>query len=373
MTPEDGRPSATPAPSRQASTKLKVIDCDVHHAMKSPKALHPYLSKRWRDHLDTYGHSQPIPFIGNSPYPKVAPALSRTDSWPPAGGPPGSDLPYLQEQLLDRYNVEYGMLQLLSPQGMDQRNQDLGAALCRAVNQWQVDHWTSQDQRLKAAIVIPGEDAAASVAEIEHWAGHPGFCQVGMITHTIEPLGRRRYWPIYEAAERLGLPLGLHSSGANGRPPTPTGWPSFYVEEQHEVAISQQSLATSFILEGVFSRYPNLKVVMIEGGFAWVPSVAWRLDAHWKRMRDEVPFLVEPPSHYMKRNLWYTTQPVDEPERPDDLRQIFDWIGWDRILFATDYPHWDMDNPELAFRCRMSEPERRMIYADNARTLYGLA
>ena len=374
MTPDDSH--AAPTLERPASTRLKLIDCDIHHALRTPRDLHPYLSQRWRDHLDTYGHRQPVPFLGASPYPKVAPALSRTDSWPPNGGPPGSDLAFLQEQLLDRYNIEYGMLQLLSPQGMDQRNQEFGAALCRAINTWQVAEWTQKDKRLKAAIVVPGEDSAAAVAEIEHWAGRSDFAadfvQVAMITHTIEPLGRRRYWPIYEAAARHGLPIGLHTSGYNGHAPTAAGFPSYYVEEQHVVALSQQALAISLVCEGVFARFPTLKVVMIESGFAWVPSVAWRLDRHWARMRAEVPHLVEPPSHYLRRHMWFTTQPSDEPERPEDIRAILDWMGWDRVLFATDYPHWDMDNPEFAFRCRMSEAERRMIYAGNARAVYGL-
>lgn len=52
---------------------------------------------------------------------------------------------------------------------------------------------------------------------------------------------------------------------------------------------------------------------------------------------------------------------------------MFDWLGWDRILFATDYPHWDMDNPEAAFKLRMSEAERMMVFNANARAVYRLA
>jgi len=377
MSPDDIRTIGTATLDRgnegaAPRTKLRVIDCDVHHAMRSPADLRPYLSKRWRDHLYSYGNRRPVPFMASSPYPKSAPALSRTDSWPPNGGPPGSDLDFMREQLLDRYNIEYGMLHLLSPEGMDQRNQDFGNAVCRAVNQWQYEHWTQPEPRLKAAIKIPGEDTEAAVAEIEHWAGNKDFVQVAMVTHTIEPLGRRRYWPIYEAAARHNLPVALHTSGYNGHAVTGTGWPSYYAEEHHEVAISQQALTTSLVCEGVFERYPGLKVVIVEAGFAWVPSLAWRLDRQWARMRDEVPHLTRAPSDYIRKHMWFSTQQADEPERPEDLRDVLDWIGWDRMLFATDYPHWDMDNPELVFKCRMSEAESRMIYAGNARAVYGL-
>ena len=373
MTPEDGRTIVADAPANASRAKLKLIDCDVHHALKSPKDLHPYLSKRWRDHLDSFGHRHPVPFLASSPYPKTAPALSRTDSWPPNGGPPGSDLAFLQEQLLDRYNIEYGLLHLLAPHGMDQRNQDFGAAMCRAINTWQYENWTQKDQRLKAAIVVPGEDAAASVAEIEHWAGNADFVQVGMVTHAIEPLGRRRYWPIYQAAQHHNLPVGLHTSGFNGHAVTGTGWCTYYVEEQHNVSLSQQNLAISMVCEGVFEKFPQLKVVIVEAGLAWVPAVAWRLDQHWARMKDEVPHLTRKPSEYLRKHMWYTSQPSDEPDRPDFLRQTLDWLGWDRVLFATDYPHWDMDNPEQALKLRMTEAEQKMIYNANARAVYRFA
>ncbi len=352
--------------------KLGIVDCDVHHATRSPRDLYPYLSQKWRDHLATYGSRRPSPFLGTSPFFKSAPALSRKDSWPPNGGPPGSDLKFLQEQLLDRYGIEFGMLHLLTITGMDQRNQDFAAALCRAINEWQYAEWTQKDQRLKAAIVVPGEDAAAAVAEIEHWAGNPDFAQVSLVTHTIEPLGRRRYWPIFEAAAAHGLPIGLHTSGMNGVAITPAGWPSYYVEEHHEVSISQQALITSLVCEGVLARNPSLKVVIVEAGLAWVPSLCWRLDQQWRRMRDEVPHLTRPPSDYVRQQVWFTTQPMDEPENPDHLAAILSWIGWDRILFATDYPHWDFDDPDSGVKVRLTEEQRQMVFRDNARAVYGL-
>jgi uncharacterized protein len=353
-------------------TRLRLIDCDIHHALRSPADLEPYLPQRWRDHLKSYGLRRPVPFLRSSPYFKSAPALSRKDTWPPNGGPPGSDLQFLQEQLLDRYGIEFGMLHLLSPSGMDQRNQEFGAAICRAVNEWQYAEWTQKDRRLKAAIAVPGEDAQAAVSEIEHWAGNSDFVQVSMVTHTIEPLGRRRYWPIYEAAAAHGLPIGLHTSGYNGHAVTPTGWSSYYAEEHHEVAISQQAVVTSLVCEGVLARLPSLRVVIIEAGIAWVAPLCWRLDHHWRRMHDEVPHLQEPPSRYIKRQIWFTTQPMDEPERPEHLHRTLGWIGWDRILFATDYPHWDFDDPETALKAPLSDDERRMVFRDNAQAVYNL-
>jgi predicted TIM-barrel fold metal-dependent hydrolase len=111
---------------------------------------------------------------------------------------------------------------------------------------------------------------------------------------------------------------------------------------------------------------------MIEGGFGWAPSCMWRMDKHWARMRAEVPHVRMKPSAYIKRQLWYASQPIEEPEHAADMAVLCEWIGWDRIVFATDYPHWDMDDPRHAFKTAMSLEHQRMVFADNARVAYGL-
>jgi predicted TIM-barrel fold metal-dependent hydrolase len=120
----------------------------------------------------------------------------------------------------------------------------------------------------------------------------------------------------------------------------------------------------------VFERYPRLKLVLVEGGFAWVPPLCWRLDKHWRTMRGELPHLKRPPSEYIRENIWFTTQPMEEPENPEDLAPLIDWIGWDRLLFSTDYPHWDFDDPKYVLKVKISEAQRRMIFSENAKRAY---
>ena len=115
-----------------------------------------------------------------------------------------------------------------------------------------------------------------------------------------------------------------------------------------------EAVVTSLVMEGVFERFPKLRVVLVEAGFVWVPSLCWRLDRLWERMRDEVPHLTRPPSEYIRQNIWYTTQPIEEPANPEHLKETIDWIGWDRLLFSTDYPHWDYDDPNHAFKFKMT-------------------
>jgi len=123
-------------------------------------------------------------------------------------------------------------------------------------------------------------------------------------------------------------------------------------------------------VEGVFERYPELKIVLIEAGFAWIPSLGWRLDQNWKRMKDEVPHLRRAPSEYLREHFWLSTQPMEEAEEPDHVLDVMAWIGWDKILFASDYPHWDFDDPFVALPPGLSEERRNKIYSGNAKALY---
>ncbi|HUA77708.1 MAG TPA: amidohydrolase family protein [Acetobacteraceae bacterium] len=359
--------------TRESEARLGIVDCDIHPMLRSEKALLPYLSARWREELETCGLRTRNPFVASYAVPKATPALSRRDSWPPSGGPPGSDLDFMRAQHLDPYGIETGILQVLIPSGKDQRNPGFGAALSAALNDWQVAEWTEPEPRLKASVIIPAEDAEASVAEIERCAGRRDFASIFISARTTEPLGRKRYWPIFAAAVRHNLPLGIHTGGSNGIAKTPAGWPSYYFEDHMADAFAMQPLLASLVLEGVFEEFPELKVVMIEGGFGWAPSLGWRLDQHWARMRKEVPHVKQPPSRYIRRQVWFATQPVEEPAERRDLRTLIDWIGWDRMVFASDYPHWDMDDPRLAFKVALDERETRAVFRDNARTAYGLA
>jgi hypothetical protein len=129
-------------------------------------------------------------------------------------------------------------------------------------------------------------------------------------------------------------------------------------------------MLTSMVVEGIFERFPTLKIVLIEAGFAWLPSLAWRLDRLWQRLRVETPHLKRLPSEYIRDHVWLTTQPMEEPQPREHVLDAIDWIGWDRLLFATDYPHWDYDDPTQVLPFRISDSKRQQFFIDNARALY---
>jgi predicted TIM-barrel fold metal-dependent hydrolase len=359
------------APQREQKSKLQIIDCDFH-----PKITHdqmrPFLSNQWWSYLQTFGNRSRHGYAKGYAYPKMTPQAARRDAWPPNGGLPASDLDFVRQQHLDFYGIENAIMNPLSPTGQGDQNVELSIAMATAANEVQAAHWTDQDPRLKSSVVVPYDDGVASAAEIRKRAGDRRYAQVFMLSRTGEAAGRKRYWPIYEAAVEAGLPVGIHAFGYSGWPMTSSGYPSFYIEEMTEHATSAQVMVTSMIMEGIFERLPDLKVVLIECGFGWLPALGWRLDKNWKRLKDEVPHLKMAPSEYIKKHFWVTTQPMEETENPDHLIEVMNWIGMDRIMFSSDYPHWDFDDPFVALPPSLTDEQRRNIYAGNARKLYRL-
>jgi len=363
----DIRDLAVPA-SSQAS-RLAIADCDLHLGPRSLDELKPFLPSQILRYIDTYGMAHRVGWQNGEPaYPKSAPYAARRDAHPPNGGPPGTDLDFTRRQHLDAFNIELGLINPPLP-SQNFMNPDLGNAICRALNDWQIEALVRPEPRLRASIVVNYEDPPAAAAEIERCAGTSGYGHIMLMSRTSEPLGARRYAPILEAAAASGLPLAMHAFGFAGHPSTSSGWPSFYLEDMVGHAQGFQAHLASLVIDGAFERLPSLRFVMIEGGFGWVPSLCWRLDKLWRRLADETPHLKRLPSEYIRQHVWWTTQPMEEPVNRAHVLDLIEWVGWDRLLFASDYPHWDFDDPSQVLP-EVAPAQRRQVFRDNAFALY---
>jgi predicted TIM-barrel fold metal-dependent hydrolase len=313
------------------------IDCDIHPAVPGMAALLPYLDDHWREQVTTRG----IDGLDLASYPPAIPANARPD-WRGARVP-GSDLQALQRDALDAFGIRFAICNCLYGVAAV-HNPDLGAALATAVNDWLAAEWLSRDARLRGSIVISLQDPALAVAEIERRAADPRFVQVLVLAMGVAPVGRRQFWPIWEAAARHRLPLGIHAGSMFRHATTSNGWPSTYIEDQASQAHAFQAQLLSLVAEGVFARCPDLTVVLIESGWTWLANFLWRANKTWRAMRAEVPWVKQPPAELIRRHVRLTLQPVDAPPRPDDLSKLLAQIGDDRmLLFSTDYPHWHFD------------------------------
>ena len=359
-----GGPSADhEAPARYAGA----IDCDLHPALPDMHTLLPYLDDYWREMVSVRALDRLN--LSLTSYPQNAPLSCRPDWKLDGGRKPGSSLDAMRTHVLDRYRPQFGILNCLyGAQVM--HSEDMAAVFCRATNDWIRDAWLSHDPRLRASIVIPAHNTELAVAEIERRADDTRFVQILMLVSGEVTLGRRQLWPIYRLAERLGLPIGVHAGSAYRYAPTAVGWPSYYVEDYVSQSAAFENQLQSLIAEGVFARFPGLKVVAIESGLTWLSGFIWRADKTWKGVRVEVPWVNRPPSEIIRDHVRFTVQPIDAPDEMVALLRLIDHLESDELfLFSTDYPHWQFDG-DAALPPELSGDLLRKILSGNALATY---
>ena len=346
---------------------MPVVDTDVHVAAPDVAALCPYLSTHWRDYLLESG----VRSLGVNTYPRGCDLAARPDARSDdPSPPPGSTLEQLQKLLLEPWNVQAAIIHCDSGVHL-LHNEDLAVAMARALNDWLADQWLSKDQRLYGSIVVCTERPEPAVAEIERLGARPEFVQIALPVRSPQPYGKRMYWPIYEAAERYDLAVAIYAGGGMGNPTTAVGWPSLYLEDYISFAQAFQAQLLSLVTEGVFVKYPKLKVVFVESGFTWIPSMMWRLDKNWRGLRREVPWLDRLPSETIRERLRVTTQPLDAPAHT--LNRVLEHLGGDAmLLFSTDYPHWQFDEPADAWPPALDAGCLDRVLRENAVATYSL-
>jgi predicted TIM-barrel fold metal-dependent hydrolase len=355
--------------ARPASGKsifgVDAIDCDVHVAVPSMNVLVPYLDDYWREAVQTRGLERHKMNVTGQP--ENAPLFVRPD-WKPKESPAGSDLAMLQSQL-DAFGTKYAILNCMyGAQAL--HHEDMAAAFCGAVNDWIAREWLDRDPRLRASIVLPIQNPQNCVREIEKRAGDKRFVQVLVPAMGEMTLGRRYYWPIYEACERHELPFGVHAGSIYRFAPASTGWSSYAFEDYILQAGGFENQLLSLVAEGVFTKYPGLKVVFIESGFAWLPPFLWRSNKTWRGTRAETPWVKQEPAVIIRDHVRVTLQPVDAPIDGGKLEQTIKQIGSDdMLLFSTDFPHWHFEGLE-ALPEQLSPALRKKILLENPLATY---
>jgi predicted TIM-barrel fold metal-dependent hydrolase len=345
-----------------------VIDCDIHNTVDKKRVLE-FLPEPWRTRYasGSGGHGGLGYWNPNGVF--------RSDAVMPDGTRIESSPTLLISEFFDVYGIEYGVLNTpgmhhgLSPEP------DFAAAMCKAINEVIVHDWLTVSDRLIGSIVVSQADPIQAAAEIRRLGGHPGMRQVLMGSGARFPFGQRYYDPIYEAACEFDLPVAIHpgneGSGVAG-PPTPAGYPTTYLEWHTNLTANYMGHLVSLLTEGTFIKFPKLKFVLVEGGVAWMPPVLWRLDKNWKALRQSVPWLEQLPSEYAVDHVLLTTQPIEEPDNPEHMKQMLGMFDAAKMLmFSSDYPHWDGDTPDFAARA-FSKDLRPRVMSETARELYRL-
>ncbi len=339
------------------------IDCDVHVAVPSMKALLPFMDEAWREMIVSRGTDG----LELASYPSGAPISCRPD-WRTPGKLPGSDLAMLQRAALDGFGSRVAICNCLyGAQAV--HSEDLAQALCRAVNDWLAAEFLDRDPRLRASIVVPAQNPNYAAQEIERRASDKRFVQVLLLAANEMLLGRRYYWPIYEAAEQYSLPIGIHAGTAYRHAPTSNGWPSHFAQDYVSHTMSFEAELLSLMGEGVFNHFPKLRVVLLESGVSWLPAFLWRAIKSWRGLRSEAPWMKRSPGEYVRDHVRLTLQPFDAPAS-DEVERILEHIDSDEmLLFSSDFPHWHFDG-DAVLPEGLSDSLVRRLCVDNPLATY---
>lgn len=344
---------------------MLLIDADVHESFSGVRDLVPYLPGPYRDWMANgawRGFSQPFaytsPGVGN-----------RADVRNQDGSASVSDYSLMRRQLLDKYDETYTVLTGYFYPTILKMQYAFGSALASAYNDYVCENWLSKDQRFLGSIQINARDPEAAVREIDRMAAHPQMKQIMLPVVDDIAYGHPSHRPIFAAAARHRLVVALHHTiMATG----PYGMGLHYIERHTLLPTSMMAQAISLILNGVFDEFPDLRFIILEGGFSWLPHLMWRMDREYRQGRVEVPWVKKLPSQHIRERLRFSTQPTEDMTAAE-WTKLMDLMGSDELLvFSTDYPHFDFDDPHAAIPRSLPESLRQKIFWQNGASLYDI-
>lgn len=250
------------------------------------------------------------------------------------------------------------------------------AALCRAYNSWVAEYAATDRARLKPVAVLPTRNIPAAVAEITRCIEQLGFVGAELPTNSegVRYPGDSHFYPIYEAAQSLGVPIFIHPhAGGQIRYVGRERFDNFFHGHMIAFPFEQMIAAMHIVTAGVLDRFPRLRIGFLESGIGWVPYWFERMDEHWAKLAHLVPNLSRAPSDWARDpRVIFSCDPDEET-----LPAVLGWLGEDRVMYASDYPHWDAKTPDtvkiLASRDDLTDTQKRKILGENAARIFHLS
>lgn len=253
-------------------------------------------------------------------------------------------------------------------------------AVTRAYNSWFADKFHGKSKRLRGMALLPLQSVPDAVKELRRAVTELGAVGAVLAANSGDigvrnALGHPDFWPIYEEAERLNVPIATHGGASLN-----LGFnffTHFAMTAVMEHPVAQMLQLTSFVLEGVFDRFKTLRVGFLEAGTGWVPFMIDRLDRYYDGMnrngyREYSAAAVTRPSDVFKLGRIYFT--CEGGER--SLSGLVDRIGAKTLMFASDFPHESnieramSEMEEMMERDDVSDEAKRGIFCDNIEAFY---
>jgi predicted TIM-barrel fold metal-dependent hydrolase len=191
--------------------------------------------------------------------------------------------------------------------------------------------------------------------------------------HGTKMINDPMYEPFWAAAEDLDMSVGFHEGASAGMPQV--GIDRFEGRgARHIITHTMEMMLAclAVIWGGVCEKHPKLRIGFLESGGGWIAPWLDRMDRHYDDKGFNDSGLTMRPSDIFRRNCWISFEPVE-----GSLGALAEYIGPDKILWATDYPHRDGFFPGAPDMMRermkgLSADTQHKIMAGGAMGFYGL-
>jgi uncharacterized protein len=341
------------------------IDASVHHHWDDDRTILEYVTPGWRDYL-----SQSTDLPGGAPMAFVPGVMQMAPGDLRAGA---GELDPETPLEADRVVLSHGPGALTTVL----TNPNQAEEIARAINDWTIDRWLDDAPAGRHALaIVPNQLPEGGAAEVRRVGGHPRIAGLQMGANALaRPFGHQIYHPIYQAAAELDLPIVVRADcdqpAETLSSPTGGGPAATFVETYVLGAQSLAAAVASFIGQGVFERFPDLKLFVEGAGSAWLPSLIWRFDAEYPPSRREVSWLHRTPTEYLLNNVRVSTHPL-ERGNVESWRHLVEGSidGLEQVLcYASGFPDWDADDPATVESYLPAEWRQRVM-RDNAADLF---
>ncbi|HZQ58756.1 MAG TPA: amidohydrolase family protein [Acidimicrobiales bacterium] len=259
--------------------------------------------------------------------------------------------------------------------------------MSQAYNRWLHDFCSYNPDRLIGVGLVPLQDPGLAVKEMQHCVEDLGFKAVMIRPAPYiddKPLNDPVYDPFWDAAQALGCPIGVHPFSFADMPynvVSRLGLHHDSLGDPSKGLTLRQGLGNAldvmvamgwFVAGGICERYPRLVVAFLEGSGGWCAPMLERFDHHIHVFGSRYQKTL--PSEVFKRQCYISFDP-DEDALAYTANSRY--VGADRIIWASDYPHPDAKIPGIVAELEeatesLSEPQRELIFGANAKRLYSL-
>lgn len=353
-----------------------VVDCDIHTAYRVQeirKKIASRLDEPYKTHLTretlNYGpyprDSFPKNSVGESDYTESSVIKNPED---------------VHRDLVEGMGIDVAVLNSLQKFDLIPSTERAVREM-RAVNEVFIEHFLEGQDDFYGLAMLSTKRPEAAAEELDRLGSEDDIVGALILNGpSSKPLGHEQYDIIYEAAQDNNLPVVFHTSAVGYA--LDRKFPFLFNDienyaELHTLSHPYANMATitSLVMNGAVEKFPDLDFVFLEQDLGIVPLLTYRMNREVQEKAHDVPLLQKSPEQYIRDRFYFGTQPLPEPENIEHARSIIDMIGPENILFTTDHPHPDFDDPEWVrnrYFGHLNEADQAKVFGENAADVFDL-